>query len=107
MKKQLLDFSKDNGLIPTIIQDDNTLEVYMLGYSNKRSLEKTLSTGFVYLWSRSRNKLWMKGEESGNKLAVKEIYSDCDGDTILMKVKLIGKNVCHTGSKTCFFTKLL
>lgn len=90
-------------LIPTIIQDDQTLEVYMLGYSNKESLDKTKKTGYVYFWSRSRNKLWMKGEESGNKLKVVNIYSDCDDDTILIKVRLIGKNVCHNGNKTCFF----
>src|SRR3989344_2160745 len=91
-------------LIPTIIQDYKTLEVYMLGYSNKESLEKTRETGLVYFWSRSRKKLWMKGEESGNKLKVVDIFFDCDKDAILIKVKLIGKNVCHTGNKSCFFT---
>ena len=95
---------KNNNLRPTIIQDYKTLEVYMLGYSNKESLKKTINTGFIYFWSRSRNKLWMKGEKSGNKLRVKGIYFDCDKDAILIKVKLIGKNVCHTGNKSCFFT---
>ncbi len=90
-------------LLPTIIQDYKTLEVYMLGYSNKESLDKTKKTGYVFFWSRSRNKLWMKGEESGNKLKVKKILLDCDQDTILIQVQLIGKNVCHTGNKTCFF----
>lgn len=92
-------------LIPTIIQDNKTLEVYMLGYSNKKSLEKTIKTGFVHFWSRSRKKLWMKGEESGNKLKVINIFFDCDKDAILMKVELIGKNVCHTGNLSCFFNK--
>jgi len=107
MKTQLLNFDKNNGLIPTIVQDCKTLEVYMLGYSNKESLEKTKESGFVWFYSRSRKKLWMKGEESGNKLKVVDIYSDCDKDTILIKAKLIGKNVCHTGNKSCFYKKLL
>jgi len=93
-------------LIPTIIQDFKTSEVYMLGYSSKKSLEKTRKTGFVWFWSRSRKKLWMKGEESGNKLKVKEILQDCDKDSLLIKVKLVGKNVCHTGNKSCFYKKL-
>ena len=107
MKTKIIDFEKNNGLIPTIIQDNQTLEVYMLGYNNKESLEKTKSSGFVWFYSRSRKKLWMKGEESGNKLNVVNMYSDCDGDTILIKVDLIGKNVCHTGNKSCFYKKLL
>ena len=90
-------------LIPTIIQDYKTLEIFMLGYSNDESLEKTKNTGFVWFWSRARNKLWLKGEKSGNKLKVKNIYFDCDKDAILIKVKLIGKNVCHTGNLSCFF----
>ena len=79
----------------------------MLGYINKEALQKTKDEGWVYFWSRSRNKLWMKGEESGNKLKVKEIIQDCDGDTVLMKVELIGKNVCHTGNKTCFYQEVI
>lgn len=90
-------------LLPTIIQDYKTLEVYMLGYTNKESLKKTKQSGYVCFWSRSRKKLWMKGEESGNKLKVKKIFLDCDKDALLIKVKLIGKNVCHTGNKSCFF----
>ena len=97
---------RNNNLRPTIIQDYKTLEIYVLGYSNKKSLKKTIDTGFVYFWSRSKNKLWMKGEKSGNKLRVKDVSFDCDKDTILIKVKLIGKNVCHTGNKSCFFNKL-
>ena len=93
-------------LIPTIIQDYKSKAVYMLGYSSTESLEKTKNTGLVWLFSRSRNKIWMKGEESGNKLKIKEVSFDCDKDTVLMKVELIGKNVCHTGNKSCFFNKL-
>jgi len=107
MKTGKLDFEKNKGLIPTIIQDYQSFEVYMLGYSNKKSLEKTKSSGYVWFYSRSRKKLWMKGEESGNKLKVVDIYSDCDNDTLLIKVKLIGKNVCHTGNISCFYQKLL
>lgn len=104
--KLSVDFTKNNGLVPTIIQDDKSGEVYMLGYMNEEALQKTIETKWVYFYSRSRQKLWMKGEESGNKLKVKEIYSDCDNDTLLVKVELIGSNVCHTGNRSCFFTKL-
>lgn len=95
------------GLMPAIIQDYKTNEVLMLGYINKESLEKTKNTGWVFFWSRSKSKLWMKGEESGNKLKVKKILKDCDGDTILIKVELIGANVCHTGNKSCFYQEAL
>lgn len=98
-------FTKGNGLIPAVMQDYKSGEVYMLGYLNEESLRKTFETGWVYFWSRSRQKLWMKGEESGNKLKVKEVYFDCDNDSILMKVKLIGNHVCHTGNKSCFYIK--
>lgn len=101
-----IDFKKSNGLIPTIIQESKNGEVLMLGYMNKDSLQKTLESGWVWFWSRSKNKLWMKGEESGNKLKVKEIFKDCDKDTLLIKVELIGKSVCHTGNKSCFFGKV-
>ncbi len=104
MKK--LDFTKNNGLIPAIIQDAKSGDVYMLGYMNGQALEKTKATGLVHFWSRSRNKLWMKGEESGNILKVEEIFVDCDADTIIIKVTLQGNAVCHTGNKTCFFEKL-
>lgn len=102
-----LNFKKGNGLIPAVIQDFKTQEVLMLGYINKEALEKTKDSGWVYFWSRSKNKLWMKGEESGNKLKVKEILQDCDGDTVLIKVELVGTNVCHTGNKTCFYQEAL
>ena len=91
-------------LIPTIIQDYKSKAVYMLGYSSVKSLEKTKITGYVWFWSRSRKKLWMKGEESGNKLKVINIYFDCDKDALLIQVRLEGKNVCHTGNLSCFFT---
>lgn len=102
-----INFEKLNGLIPTIIQDYVTNEVYMLGYMNEKSLKKTIEKGLVTFWSRSRNTFWTKGELSGNKLQVIDIYTDCDSDTLLVKVKLIGTNVCHTGERTCFNEKLL
>lgn len=95
-----------NALTPAIIQDYQTGIVYMLGYMNEEALEKTKETGWVYFWSRSRNRLWMKGEKSGNTLKAKEILIDCDNDTLLVKVELDGTNVCHTGKMTCFFKKI-
>lgn len=89
-------------LMPAIIQDYKSNEIYMLGFMNQEALSKTRTSKWVWFWSRKRNKLWMKGEESGNKLKVKEIFIDCDKDTLLIKVELIGKRVCHTGDKTCF-----
>lgn len=106
MKNMIIDFTKNNGLVPTIIQDYQTGDVYMLGYMNEEALQKTFETSYVYFWSRSRQKLWMKGEKSGNKLKIKEIYSDCDNDSLLIKVELIGNNACHTGNISCFFKKL-
>jgi phosphoribosyl-AMP cyclohydrolase len=95
-----------NILIPAIIQDYKNGVVYMLGYMNNEALEKTKETGWVYFWSRSRKRLWLKGEESGNKLKVKEILMDCDNDTLLVKVELNGTHVCHTGNRTCFYTNI-
>lgn len=106
MKNIPIDFSKGNGLVPAIIQDYQSGIVYMLGYMNKEAFKKMKETSWVYFWSRSRKRLWMKGEESGNKLKVKEILIDCDNDTVLVKAELEGKNVCHTGNTTCFNTKL-
>jgi phosphoribosyl-AMP cyclohydrolase len=105
MKKISVHFQK--GLIPAIVQDYTDGAVYMLGYMNKEAFAKTRETGWVYFWSRSRNKLWMKGEESGNTLKVKDILLDCDGDTLLLKAELKGTSVCHTGNKTCFFKKIV
>lgn len=104
--KQIIDFTKNKGLIPTIIQDDSTGEIYMLGYMNNEALKKTQQTGYVHFWSRSRQRIWMKGETSENTLFVKDILIDCDNDTILIKVQLNGKCVCHTGNKSCFYTKI-
>lgn len=97
-----LDFKKGNGLVPVIVQNYKTNEVLMLGYVNEEALEKTIKTGWVWFWSRSRGKLWLKGRKSGNKLIVKDIFVDCDKDTILIKVNFKGPGVCHTGNKTCF-----
>ncbi|HUQ85487.1 MAG TPA: phosphoribosyl-AMP cyclohydrolase [Candidatus Limnocylindrales bacterium] len=104
--KNFIDFKKNKGLVPAIIQDYKTGVAYMLGYMNQEALRKTTETNLVYFWSRNTKKLWLKGEESGNKLKVIELFADCDNDTILIKVELIGSNVCHTGSMSCFYTKL-
>jgi len=96
-----LNFNKMNGLIPAIIQDASTNKVLMLGFMNEESLEKTKQTGLVTFYSRTKNRLWTKGETSGNYLRVKEIIPDCDNDTLLIKVLPDGV-VCHTGSQTCF-----
>jgi phosphoribosyl-AMP cyclohydrolase len=98
-----MDYSKLDGLIPAVIQDADTSEVLMVGFMNDVALETTRRTGFATFFSRSRNTLWMKGETSGNKLAVVTILVDCDDDTVLLKVKRLGDgNVCHTGARTCF-----
>ncbi|WP_439479196.1 bifunctional phosphoribosyl-AMP cyclohydrolase/phosphoribosyl-ATP diphosphatase HisIE [Chryseobacterium aquaticum] len=100
----IIDFDKTNGLVPVIIQDDRTLQVLMLGYMNEEAFEKTKTENVVTFFSRSKNRLWTKGEESGNFLTVKSISIDCDQDTILIRV--IPKNiVCHTGSFSCFGEK--
>ena len=102
-----MDYSKLNGLIPAVIQDADSNEVLMVGFMNDVALAKTRETGFATFFSRTRNTLWMKGETSGNRLAVTEILVDCDDDTVLVKVKRQGDgNVCHTGERTCFYRKL-
>ncbi|MDN4011679.1 bifunctional phosphoribosyl-AMP cyclohydrolase/phosphoribosyl-ATP diphosphatase HisIE [Chryseobacterium gambrini] len=99
-----IDFNKSEGLVPVIIQDDRTLQVLMLGYMNEEAFEKTKKEGIVTFFSRSKNRLWTKGEESGNFLKVKNVTIDCDQDTIL--IKAIPTNVvCHTGSFSCFGDK--
>lgn len=95
----------EQGLLPAVIQDWLDGTVLMLGYMNQEALGKTLATKSVHFWSRSRNKLWEKGETSGNKLLVKELFVDCDRDTILVKAQPIGPT-CHTGERACFFSKL-
>ena len=96
-----IDFTKGNGLVPVVIQDNNTLQVLMVGYMNEEALSRTEKEGKVTFFSRSKNRLWTKGETSGNFLFVKEILSDCDNDSILIKVNPAGP-VCHTGSTSCF-----
>jgi phosphoribosyl-AMP cyclohydrolase / phosphoribosyl-ATP pyrophosphohydrolase len=96
-----MDFKKSGGLVPVIIQDHNTLQVLMLGYMNEQALEKTLSENRVSFFSRSKGRLWTKGEESGNYLELKDIAIDCDNDTILIKAIPKGPT-CHIGTKSCF-----
>lgn len=99
-----LDFDKMDGLVPAIIQDSRTLKVLMLGFMNKEAYEKTVETGKVTFWSRTKQRLWTKGETSGNTLTVVEIKADCDNDTLLIKAIPAGP-VCHTGSDTCWDEK--
>lgn len=102
---QKLDFKKGNGLIPVVVQEDKSKKVLMVAYTNLEALKKTLETGYAHYWSRSRNKLWKKGETSGNIQKVKNILIDCDYDALLFVVEQKG-NVCHTGKNTCFHNKL-
>ncbi len=99
-----MNFDKNTGLIPAIVQDEQTLEVLMLGYMNQEAYDKTSAEKIVTFFSRSKNRLWTKGETSGNFLHVKEVYLDCDQDTILIKAKADGPT-CHTGSRSCFATE--
>jgi len=99
------DFSKNNGLVPCVVQDAESLEVLMLAYMNEESLEKTLKTGLATYWSRSRQQLWVKGETSGHYQHVQEILIDCDEDTLLLKVHQDGA-ACHTGKRSCFYRTL-
>ncbi len=96
-----INFEKSNGLIPCIIQDNTTLQVLMLGYMNQEAVDQTISTNKVTFFSRSKNRIWVKGEESGNFLEMKSIALDCDKDTILIKAEPIGPT-CHKGAKTCW-----
>jgi len=104
-EKRNLDFDKINGLIPAVIQDSKTGDVLMLGFMNQEAWKKTLKTGKVTFWSRTRNELWTKGETSGNFLLVKKIFLDCDQDTVLIKAEPKGPT-CHTGHQTCFFEEV-
>ena len=99
-----IDFNKMNGLVPVIIQAEQTLEVLMLGYMNQEAYDKTVSENRVTFFSRSKNRLWTKGETSGNYLQVKGMHIDCDNDTLLIKVKPAGP-ACHTGARSCFQTE--
>jgi phosphoribosyl-AMP cyclohydrolase len=104
--KKIIDFSKANGLVTAIAQDAETGEILMVANMNEESLAKSLELGEAVYWSRSRQKLWHKGEESGNTQKIRELYLDCDGDAILLKVDQVGKAACHTGKRSCFFRKL-
>ncbi len=101
-----LDFSKLNGLVAAVVQDASTNRVLMVGYMNEAAFEKTVSTGWVTFFSRSRNKLWTKGETSGHRLVVREISTDCDQDAILLRVDAAGPGVCHNGYRSCFYRRL-
>ena len=101
-----LDFSKLGGLITAVIQDHETGRVLMVGFMNEEAFQKTVDTGFATFYSRSRNKLWLKGETSGHRLVVKEIATDCDRDALLVRVEAIGPGVCHEGYESCFFRTL-
>jgi phosphoribosyl-ATP pyrophosphohydrolase/phosphoribosyl-AMP cyclohydrolase len=102
-KTSAIDFDKMNGLVPGIVQDARTGEVLMLGFLNAMSYAKTLETGFVTFWSRTRQKLWMKGETSGNRLRIISLATDCDNDTLLFRVEVEGDGlVCHEGTVSCF-----
>ena len=101
-----IDFDKAGGLVPAIIQDYRTGDVLMLGFMNSVSLAETQSSGEVFFFSRSRNKLWKKGESSGHVLKVRELRVDCDADALLVRVDAVGPGVCHEGYRSCFFRKL-
>ena len=101
-----LDFKKQNGMVPAIVQDVKTGQVLMLAYMNEEAWQNTLETGKAHYYSRSRNKQWMKGEESGNIQLVKEVFVDCDEDTVLLKVEQVGDAACHKGFESCFFRKV-
>jgi phosphoribosyl-AMP cyclohydrolase len=98
-----MDFTKLDGLIPAVIQDHGTGEVLMVGFMNQAAWDLTRDTGYVTFFSRTRGRLWTKGETSGNRLAVREIFVDCDEDTVLVRAERLGDgNVCHIGTRTCF-----
>ena len=101
-----LDFAKSDGLVTAVIQDHDTNRVLMVGYMNEEAFRLTAESGFATFWSRSRRKLWLKGESSGHRLLVKEISTDCDRDAVLIKVTPQGPGVCHEGYQSCFFRRL-
>jgi phosphoribosyl-AMP cyclohydrolase len=101
-----IDFTKAGGLVTAIAQDHDTGEILMVAYMNEESFRRTLATGEVVYWSRSRQELWHKGESSGNTQRVKSIFIDCDGDAVLLRVEQRGRAACHTGKRSCFFRRL-
>lgn len=105
-RRMNLDFQKADGLVTAVIQDYATGRVLMVGYMNEEAFRKTVETGFATFYSRSRQKLWLKGETSGHRLVVKEIATDCDQDALLVRVEALGPGVCHEGYQSCFFRKL-
>ncbi|HLH39750.1 MAG TPA: phosphoribosyl-AMP cyclohydrolase [Bryobacteraceae bacterium] len=98
-----LDFTKLGGLLPAVVQDSASRRVLMVGFMNEEAFRRTLSTGYATFYSRSRNKIWVKGESSGHRLTVKAIETDCDGDCLLLHVDAAGPGVCHEGYESCFF----
>ena len=99
-----MDFAKLNGLVPAVVQDDESNEVLMVGFMNEAALARTRESGYVTFFSRSRNNLWTKGETSGNRLQVVRLLTDCDEDTVLVRARRLGDGVvCHTGERSCFF----
>lgn len=102
----IIDFEKGGGLCAAIAQDDETGEVLMVAYMNEESVRRTLEIGEVVYWSRSRQKYWHKGEESGNVQKLKGMYVDCDGDAIVLRVEQIGGAACHTGRRNCFYRRI-
>lgn len=106
MNQIFIDFAKEGGLIPAILQDWKTGEVLMVGYMNAESWAKTQETGKACFWSRSRKKLWVKGETSGHFQIVKEVYLDCDADALLIKIEQVGGAACHTGHRSCFYRRI-
>ena len=103
---EVLDFSKESGLIAAVVQDAKTHRVLMVGYMNREALDKSVATGHVTFFSRSRQKLWTKGESSGHYLLLKSIATDCDGDALLVQAEPIGPGVCHNGYESCFYRTL-
>ncbi len=101
-----LDFGKQDGLVTAVIQDDASGRVLMVGFMNREAFEKTVETGFATFYSRSRQKLWLKGESSGHRLVVKDIATDCDQDALLIRVEAQGPGVCHNGYQSCFYRRL-
>ena len=101
-----LDFQKADGLVTAVIQDHSSGRVLMVGYMNEEAFRKTVETGYATFYSRSRQKLWLKGESSGHRLVVKEIATDCDSDAVLLRVEALGPGVCHEGYQSCFFRTL-
>ena len=101
-----LDFGKSDGLVAAVIQDYDSGRVLMVGYMNEEAFRQTVETGFATFYSRSRKKLWQKGETSGHRLIVKEISTDCDRDAVLLRVDPLGPGVCHNGYQSCFYRRL-